>query len=373
MTKIVHMTSVHVWHDTRILYKECQTLAKEGFKVILVASRGEKAVNEAGGVSVRLVPRSRRRLARMLETGFRIFRAARGERADLYHIHDPELLPWAHLLRLLGKPVIYDMHENLPGALLTKEWISPPLRRPASVLFGWLERVLLFKLPVIFAESSYSRHYPAARQTTIVLNLPDTSPLQFIREDKFGRFTAGYMGGISEVRGSRAMVEAVRMLYDRGLRAGLQCVGPISEVHKSVLCSEVYKEQSADIVFHGRLPPQDGWRIMARCHAGLAVLQAVPNYVESYPTKMFEYMALGLPVVVSDFPLYRDIVERHACGICVDPSTPGQIADALLFLSEHPQEALTMGARGREAVLNEFNWPGEADKLIGFYRSILAR
>jgi glycosyltransferase involved in cell wall biosynthesis len=372
MIKIVHMTSVHRWHDTRIFFKECQTLAQEGFEVVLIVPREEKVDNTIDGVKIRSILKPRNRRLRMICTGYNVFRTALQEGADLYHIHDPELLPWAQWLRLLGKLVIYDMHENLRGALLTKGWIHPSLRRPSSALFGRLERMLLSRLPVIFAEYSYPRHYPTSKRSAIVLNLPDASRLLSIRGDKFGQFTAGYMGGVSEVRGSLAMVEAVRILYDRGQRTGLQCVGPVSEEHKRTLHGKAYVEQSADILFHGRLPQQDGWRIMARCHAGLAVLQAVPNYVESYPTKMFEYMALGLPIVVSDFPLYRDIVERYKCGFCVDPSKPGQIADALLYLSRHAQEAAAIGARGRDAVINEFNWSSEAEKLLAFYRSILS-
>lgn len=255
---------------------------------------------------------------------------------------------------------------------MTKGWIHPSLRRPSSALFGRLERTLLSRLPVIFAEYSYLRYFPASKRSAIVLNLPDASRLLSIREDKFGQFTAGYMGGVSEVRGSLAMVEAVRLLYDRGQRTGLEYVGPVSEEHKRTLHGKACVEQSADIVFHGRLLPQEGWRIMARCHAGLAVLQAVPNYLESYPTKMFEYMVLGLPVVVSDFQLYRDIVERYRCGFCVDPSKPGRIAEALLYLSRHAQEAAAMGARGWEVIRNDLNWATESRKLIGFYRALLS-
>lgn len=373
MTKIVHMTSVHGLHDTRVFYQECRTLAREGFEVVLIVPRDERDVSEFRGVRIRSIPRPANRLLRVTSTGYRIFRAAREEDADLYHFHDPELLPWARCLRLLGKRVVFDMHENFRGALLTKGWIPRPMRRPAAALFGGLERRLLGKMPVVFAERSYPKHFPASKDSTIVLNLPDVLHLSSVREDKFAAFTAGYMGGISEIRGSLAMVKAVRMLSARGPGAGLHFVGPVGEDHKRALLGEARSGAEADIVFHGRMIPEDGWRIMARCHAGLAVLQSVPNYIESYPTKMFEYMALGLPVVVSDFPLYRDVVERVGCGFCVDPADPERIAEALLYLSRNSGEAVAMGARGREAVIKEFNWSTEARKLVAFYRSVLSR
>jgi glycosyltransferase involved in cell wall biosynthesis len=372
MPKVVHLTNVHPCHNTRILYKECQTLAQEGFEVVLVVPHEEKIDGVIGGVRIRSIPKPRNRLQRMICTGYRAFRTSLQEDADLYHIHDPELLPWAQLLRLSGKPVIYDMHEYLRGAILDKGWIRPFLRRPVSAFMGRLERMLMSGLPVIFAEYSYRKHCPHLMMSATVLNLPDVSCFLSIQADKYEQFTAGYMGGVCEARGSLAMLEALRILRDQGQRIGFQCVGPVSEEHMRVLRSRIDPDQAPDVRFHGQLIQQDGWRIMARCHVGLAVLQAVPNYLESYPTKMFEYMVLGMPVVVSDFPLYRDIVERYRCGFCVDPSNPGQLAEALLYLSRHAQEAAAMGARGREAVRNDLNWATESRKLIGFYRTLLS-
>jgi glycosyltransferase involved in cell wall biosynthesis len=121
----------------------------------------------------------------------------------------------------------------------------------------------------------------------------------------------------------------------------------------------------------GYLLPAAGWRIIARCHIGLALLQPIPNYYDSYPTKMFEYMAMGLPVIVSDFPLYRSIVEKENCGICVDPDSPEEIADAVQRLLDNPEQAKEMGMRGRAATQKKHNWENEQGKLLEFYLSLL--
>jgi glycosyltransferase involved in cell wall biosynthesis len=99
----------------------------------------------------------------------------------------------------------------------------------------------------------------------------------------------------------------------------------------------------------------------------MAVLEPLPNFVESFPTKMFEYMALGLPVIVSDFPLYRAIVDDVCCGFCVPPGDPESIAEKALWLFENPGEAAAMGKRGRQAVSNKFHWGRESRKLVAFY------
>ena len=119
------------------------------------------------------------------------------------------------------------------------------------------------------------------------------------------------------------------------------------------------------------MKPLDAWRLAAGAVAGLAVLEPEPNYVESFPTKMFEYMALGLPVVVSDFPLYRDVVDSSACGLCVDPLDSAALAAALERLIRDPALAHELGRKGREAVQTRYRWDQQLDALEAFYRDNL--
>jgi glycosyltransferase involved in cell wall biosynthesis len=135
--------------------------------------------------------------------------------------------------------------------------------------------------------------------------------------------------------------------------------------------SFVQRNNLTGIRIHGYQLPGDGYQIIARCHIGLAVLMPVPNAIQSYPTKMFEYMALGLPVIVSGFPLYREVVENAQCGLCLnDPAAPHELAEAIRWLLDHPQEAIAMGKQGQEAVTQHYNWEVEAEKLCLFYRQL---
>jgi glycosyltransferase involved in cell wall biosynthesis len=127
---------------------------------------------------------------------------------------------------------------------------------------------------------------------------------------------------------------------------------------------------SSHVEFLGPLAPREAWSVLSRCHVGVAALAPIANHRQSYPTKMFEYMSLGLPVVVSDFPLYRDVVERHGAGVCVDPEDPDAIAAALRMLADRPAEAHAMGQRGREAVRTTYRWDKEREKLFSFYRRL---
>jgi hypothetical protein len=105
---------------------------------------------------------------------------------------------------------------------------------------------------------------------------------------------------------------------------------------------------------------------------GLVILHPNINYVQSQPVKLFEYMAAGLPVIASDFPLWREIIDGAKCGLLVDPFDVKGIAEAITWLLEHPHEAELMGKRGQEAVYQKFNWNTEADKLIACYNELIS-
>jgi glycosyltransferase involved in cell wall biosynthesis len=363
--KVVHLSSVHDPFDTRLFYKECQSLRQAGYEVVLVAAH--EASEVVDGVRIRAVPRPANRFQRFFRTTFQAARAAWAEKPDLIHIHDPELLPFAQLLRLLGRRVIYDMHENVPKDLRTKPWIPAPLRGVVAVIYARVERVLLHRIPVILAETSYERDYPWLPDSVTVLNLPLTAQLLAIEEEPYRRATVGYIGLVSPHRGSRVTIRALKRLEEDGVEVGWECVGRISAECRE----EAERELGARAQIRGPLRPAEGWAIMARCHIGLAVLESIPNHVESYPTKLFEYMAMGLPVVTSDFPLYREVIETAGCGLCVDPEDAEAVAAAIRWLIEHPAEARAMGERGRAAVRARYNWAAEAEKLLSFYDQIL--
>jgi glycosyltransferase involved in cell wall biosynthesis len=369
VARIVHMTSVHPPFDTRILFRECATLARAGHDVTLVAAgEGEPEIQ---GVHMRYVARTSGRRGRMVQTAGAVAQRALALHADLYHVHDPELLPWAQWMRLRGARVVFDMHENLPGAILDKPWIRPRLRRPASSAARLAERALIGTMPVIFAEDSYRKYYPWVRQHATVLNMPDVARLAGYRTARRDKFTVAYIGGVGATRGSLTLLDALGALHASGLDLAYECVGPVTPQHSAQIQERMSALQLRDVNLSGRLPSDQGLRRIADCHVGVALLKKRPNYYESYPTKMFEYMALGLPVLVSDFPLYRAVVEGEGCGICVDPDDPGAIAAALRLLHDAPDLAAAMGERGRCAAQERYNWAVEGQKLVAFYEGLL--
>lgn len=370
-SKIAHLTSVHPPFDNRIFFKECKSLAEAGADVVLIAVHERDELVE--GVRIRAVASAGNRLQRMLRTVWRIYRTALAEDAAVCHLHDPELLLIAPFLRLRGKRVIFDMHENTPKSLLTKGWIPGPLRPLLAAAFRLAERLLLRGVPVIFAERSYRRDYPWVSTAAEVLNLPRVDDLVRLQAPAYPTPTVGYIGAVSPVRGSLITLEALHLLQKQGCPVHFECVGLRRESDRQAMTELVEAYGLEGVSLRPYMKPAEGWAHIARCHAGLAILKPIPNYLESYPTKMFEYMALGLPVITSHFPLYREVVEGAGCGLLVDPEDPEAIAAAIRWIVEHPAEAAEMGRRGREAVSARYSWSFEAQKLLRFYQQILAQ
>jgi glycosyltransferase involved in cell wall biosynthesis len=368
--KIVHVTSVHRPLDVRIFEKQCKSLVACGAEVVLVAVHDRDEHRD--GVAIRAIPRPTSRFQRMTWTAWRAFREALRQHADLIHVHDPELLPWANLMRLMGNVTVYDMHENVPKDILMKTWILKRVRRPIAWSVSLCERCLLARLPVIFAATPFRKDYPWVRRSVTVLNMPRLESIPAEASAPYEQPWIGYIGAVSRDRGSVVTLEALHQLRKRGIFVGWECVGPVSpDRHADELKQLVDQYQLSDIRFRGYLPSQQGWCLIGRCHVGLALMLPEPSYVESCPTKLFEYMAMGIPVVTSDFPLYREVVEKSSCGLCVDPSSPTAVADAIEFLLEDRQRAAEMGHNGRNAVLTRYNWTTEFQKLTGFYAELI--
>jgi glycosyltransferase involved in cell wall biosynthesis len=363
-TTVVHITSVHPANDNRIRFKECRGLSQHGYKVVLVNANRQPQTRD-DGVEVVTLKRPWSRLTRMLLTTFCVVRAAAKHKPALYHFHDPELLPYVQLLSLMGKRVVYDMHEHVPKAILDKDWISRPLRKPISLLIKGLERILLWRVPVIFAETSYVEDYPFVRDYEIVQNFPDLSQLLHIDVPKQDRFALAYMGGVSVIRGSDIMQQAFDQVKAKGHDIEMHLVG------RGTLPGLGTDQPAPDgITTHGFLPAEDGFNVVGRCHVGLAVLKPIPNYLRSFPTKMFEYMALGLPIIVSDFPMYRTVLEGSECGYLVDPTDVDQVTNALIELIKDPERATQMGQRGRAYVQKHYTWKNEFQHLLNLYAAL---
>ncbi|HOL44542.1 MAG TPA: glycosyltransferase family 4 protein [Methanothrix sp.] len=369
MKKVVHITTVHPPFDTRIFHKECRTLASAGYDVSLIVQHDCDEVLD--GVRIIALPRPRNRLCRILGLTWQAFRLALRQQADVYHFHDPELLPVGVRLKLLTQAkVIYDVHEDVPQQILTKHWIAAPLRRPLSLAFNVAEKLMARALDAVVVATEGIAEKFTQLDPVVIHNYPDLrmlhiqTPLPFENREN----TLVYIGGINKLRGAFEMVRALEDV-DSATDMKLDLMGRFepASLEKELQAMTGYRR----VRFLGWLPWTEAWQRARGAIAGLVLFHPAPNHTRSLPNKLFEYMAAGLPVIASNFPLWRQIIEEARCGITVDPLKPEEIAEAIEYLIKHPSEAQMMGENGRHAVVERYNWEKEGEKLTRLYEELL--
>lgn len=320
------------------------------------------------GVQIIDTGRPRSRAERMFLSARRVTARAAQLRPDLTQLHDPELLLYAPWLRRQGGLVLFDAHEDVPRQLLDKPYLGRTSARLLSRIYATFERRACGRLDGLIAATPHiAQHLTRIHPNTItVANYPCLEEFAGPTLPCALRRSICYVGSISAIRGIRQLVQACALIQTS---ARLTLVGEFSE---PALAHEMRKLPGwarVDALGHqgrGGVAHQ-----MQRAFAGVVTLLPTPSYREALPVKMFEYMAAGIAVIASDFPRWRDIIERHDCGLCIDPANPAAIAAAIDALANDPDRAERLGANGRRAVEQNYQWGIEESKLIEFYSALL--
>jgi glycosyltransferase involved in cell wall biosynthesis len=360
---ICHITSVHARYDNRIFLKQCRSVAEAGHDVALIVADG-RGDEIKDGVNIYDVGSSNGRVNRMLLGTRRLYQKARELKADIYHFHDPELIPWARCLLKQKKIVIYDVHEDYYTSICQKAYLPRPVRFLTANFAAFLEYYSAKPFYKIAAEKYYRKRFPEA---CAVLNYPQSSlfNLQTVFNPNSNRIL--YTGVISRDRGALMMAGLVRA------RQGIEvfAVGRCSFSLKTEMQRHAGKAverlhipgKGRHMSFHEitEYYAQGDWL------AGIALFPESDHYRQKELTKFFEYMAVGLPIIASNFPAWVDLIEKQGFGLCVDPGNFKELGNAINWLRDHPDQAMAMGQRGREAVRKKYNWEIEAKKLLAFY------
>lgn len=370
--RICMLTTTHRPHDGRIFEKEAKSLTKE-HEIIIIAPSEYGGIEENGDVKIVAVRKPASNLLHPL-TLWRVLRAGLGEECDVIHCHEPDALIAALLLKAVkGRKVVYDIHEHWPSEIPFDLGVPN-----ASVLTRVLESVLsrgevllsrFADARIAVSESVAERFRGNGTEPVIVSNysVAESAPPPALPAG--GNCNVVYMAGNMQLfHGIRECISAMSKVTAKYPDLSLTLVGNVREDIGAIAAKT---EPRPEITLTGYLPYREMYEALRAGCIGLLIFQ--PDYYNAYiglPNKLFDYMLCGLPVVASDFPEIRNVVGETGCGMLVDPTDPAAIAEAIICLLEHPEEARRMGENGRRAVFERYNWGEMEKRLLGLYRSL---
>lgn len=363
MIRICHITTVHSRYDVRIFHKECKSLSKH-YDVSLIVADGLGDEIKEGIRIFDIGLRQTSRIKRARVDSKKAYKKALELDCELYHFHDPELTQIGVKQKKHGKKVIYDTHEDLPRQIMGKPYINKYIKPILSKFVEWQENKAAKQFDYICSATPFIRdRFKKINKNTIdINNYPIIGELHTSDIKKTNTFC--YTGGITEERGIINFVKALKNINTKIILAG-----PVDS--NSYLDKMKNLEEWEKVDFLGLVDRKKVGNIMSESIAGLVTFLAMPNHVNAQPNKIFEYMSSAIPVIGSNFKLWKEIIEDNNCGICINPDKPEEIAQAMKYLQENPDIAKQMGENGQKAVLEKYNWNNEEQKLIKVYKTIL--
>jgi|SRR5271157_33188 len=367
---------------SRIVNRQCHALVGFGCTVTLISPNPNESSD--GRFTRRHFACLTGALGKLLSSPM-VLRPALKEHADVYHVHTFQLLPVAVLLKVLfRKRVAYDMFEDFPSMVLTREWRPHWLRKLISKLVYEVENAACRIVDaVITADPGVLRQYVRAgrrkgkTRRMVFYNFPALEVFfeKFTQGnwDRPKRYDLVYSGGMSERTGVFVLLDAIEKLAQRSIRPKVLMFGYTDTPgFKSEFLDRAEKKGIQDCFeLLGRVPHEGVPLLLRQARVGVVPLQPIPKFLKNIPTKVFEYWACGLPIVASNLPPIRLFFREGVYGHLVDSASSQQFADAISRLLQDPENAERMGAQARNAVLHRFNTRPEQLKLCRLYKQLI--
>lgn len=363
-SKVCHVTSMHSIDDTRVFHNECKSLTKR-YEVYLVAPNVKDQV--VNNVNIRGVELSTKRFQRLCQL-HRLVPILKDIDATVYHFHDPELISVGLRVRRWGKKVIFDSHEDVPAQQSEKASLPPLLRKLLANAYALYEKQNLRKYDalVTVTPSIVDRLKLTNPHTYQVTNYP--SFIDYKDERKWNK-TIVFAGGISSQWMHTNILRSIENLDVRYDLAGFANNEYLDKLKSMPAWGKVdYK---------GRLKFTEIPALLQSSMAGMALNDYVANVGYKLGslgnTKLFEYMMAGIPVIATDFILWRQIVEKYDCGICVNPHDVSAITNAIDYFINNPEVAKQKGDNGRKAVKEKYCWATQEPILFEMYDYVISK
>jgi len=372
--KVCILTTAHSPFDERIFHKEAKSLVESGYEVVIVAPHQKSEQKE--GIRIQAVAPLSSRMDRIWRLKS-LYKAALQENADMYHFHDPDLVPvglW--LSRRHGKPVVYDVHEYYGDSLLTRYWLPKPFRKFVAWTVDRLEKWSARSFAGIITVNSHMAELFQRENSEgeILHNYPLKRQFEFLRPETMKPPVILYLGGITRERGLEVILRAMAQVREKYPEAVCELVGPVDTADLGPEFSDLTPWlKRGNVHLRGKVPYEQVPDILARSSIALVPLLPTLNYQKAIPVKLLEYMAAGLPVIGSRFGYIEEIIHKNQCGLLTEPGDPVSLSHDICTFLEDPKKALNYGQNGWDAFHREYTWEKEQSKLLALYERILVK
>ena len=378
--KVLHIafvTSIHPDFDARV-WKYAVMLARRGHTVHLVCPWQVSEGEVCEGVMLHPFPRARTRLARPASIPWHLARKLWPlvRAVDVVHFHDIDILPYMAVLALF-KPVVYDVHENYPEEMLVRQWIPRCLRRFLYHGVRWVQAALSrLTRNVVFVVPEQQKDFPMSTlQTVIVRNYATLDLLERVSPDYSSRAdTVVFTGTNYEANGTFLFLEiAARMLGRRPDVRFVMADRWADESTRDRALALIQECHLKNVTIVPNVLPQDVIGHLNQGTIGISPALRLPKCVRALPTKLFEYMAAGLPVVASDLPTTTSLAGQTGGIVLCRPEEPETFVAAIERLVDDREYGRELGQNGQNAFKQRFCWESQADVVEHFYCDILSR
>jgi len=367
-------STVHQFDDPRVFHRQAQTLSKKyATHLYVCAPFRQKLINSRLKIwGLPIWEKKSDRVRNILQLISYLWK----ENASVYILHDPELLIIVPFLKFFKKgKIIYDIHENYRYLMTEKLWIPEALRNIIAKLYVLIENIILHFVDMIwYPVDNIGKHYDDNRKIKklLVPNVPDLNHFEF-KVDSYPKDNILiYLGTIVEDRGIRELVLAFKKILQKFPSYKLKLIGHfLSENYKTEILNLIKEkglEGKAEWV--NRLPYREIPGILSRTKIGYINYLPTPNNMNTLSNKLFEYLSMGIPVIAPAYPNYIQILEKHNCGICVNPANIDEIANATIELLQDEQKRVRMGKTGQKLFNEKYNWEKNEANLFKAVRNL---
>jgi len=369
---VLIFTSVHPNHDSRIV-KQVNSLQNAGYNCTLVApwAGHERNYGFKESYFERKVGMVGRILAQLI-----FLRVALVFKWNFIHFHDFDTVPAAILLRLLTwRRIIYDVHENYGEEVMMREYIPMPLRRPLRWIVNgieWLGVLIIGRLVVVVPVQVQRFRRWGCRKITLVRNYASVEMAPRDPVDHIKMQQEGYVistSGQNVNYGALLILDTAAILAKSGFPVSIRGIDRFegSASLKNILLDRIIDEDIHNFKLLPRVAPHAIGSYLGLSAIGLSIRLDTPNMRQGIPTKLFEYMAYGIPIIATDVGYQADIVNESKAGVVIPADSAEALADAILSLWQDPELRARLGNKGREAFFSDYCWEAEVIKLVDFY------